>query len=162
MLAQEGQQGFRPARVGARYDEGAGSKLPGERADLAQGARAEDDPRRGGKFEAHGTGHDPRRTYQPASSGNRFPYFTLAARLGHHRRHGVPPDLVMPGFLVRSRRLGGAIGFHEHKARRVILLLGKVEAGDARLLYALPRIGDGGLFEGLDILRLHMHMDVND
>ena len=45
-------------------------------------------------------------------------------------------------FLVRGRRLGGAIGFHQHEARRVILLLGDIEPGDARLLDALPRIGE--------------------
>ena len=78
MLAQQGEQGFSPSRVRARDHEGAGSKLPGERAHLAQGARAEDDPGRGGKLEAHDEGREPCRVYQSASSGNRLPNFTLA------------------------------------------------------------------------------------
>ena len=65
-------------------------------------------------------------------------------------------------FLMRGRRLRGAIGFHQHEARGVILLLDAIEARDARLPDALPRVGEAGLLEGLDILRFHMNMDVND
>jgi len=68
----------------------------------------------------------------------------------------------MPGFPVRGLSLGGAISLDQNKARRVILLLGEIKPDDARLLEALSCVGEGGLFESLDVLRLHMNVDVND
>src|ERR1019366_7914145 len=88
--------------------------------------------------------------------------FHAGARLGHHGRNRIPPGLVMLCFLVSGGGFGGAIGFYEHEAREIISLLGEIEAGDARLLETLARIGDGGLFEGLHILRLHMNLDMHD
>ena len=46
--------------------------------------------------------------------------------------------------------------------QRIILLLREIEPGDAPLLEALSRVGEGRLFERLDILRLHMNVDMND
>jgi len=49
----------------------------------------------------------------------------------HHRGDGVAPELVMGGFLVRGGRGGSAIGFDEHEARWIVLLLDNVEPGNA-------------------------------
>ena len=68
----------------------------------------------------------------------------------------------MLGFLVRRRGLRSAIDLHQHKARRVILLLHEIKAGDARFLDALSRVGNRGLFEGLDVLRFYVNVNVND
>src|ERR1035438_5740080 len=84
------------------------------------------------------------------------------ARLGHHWRDRIPPDRVMPCFLVRGGGIRIPINFHQHKARRVILLLDGVEARDARFFQALARIGECRLFESLNALRLDMDLDMNN
>ena len=68
----------------------------------------------------------------------------------------------MPCFLVRGGGIRIPINFHQHKARRVILLLDDVEARDARLFQAFPRVGEHRLFESFDALRFDMNMNVNN
>ena len=68
----------------------------------------------------------------------------------------------MACFLVRGSGIRIVIHFHQHKARRVILLLDGIEARDARFFQALARIGERRLFEGCNTLRLDMNMNVNN
>ena len=83
------------------------------------------------------------------------------ARLGHHWRNRIPPDRVMPCFLVRGGGIRIPINFHQHKARRVILLLDGIEARNARFLQTLARIGKCRLFESLYTVRFDMNMNMN-
>jgi len=64
-------------------------------------------------------------------------------------------------FLVRGGGVRIPINFHQHKTRRVILLLDDIEAHDARLFQAFPRIGERRLFEGFRALRFDVNMDMN-
>ena len=64
-------------------------------------------------------------------------------------------------FLVRRRGSGVAIHLHEHETRRVILLLDDIEARHARLFQAFTRVGKRRLFEGLNVFRFDMNMNVN-
>ena len=137
--ASASSRGSIPARLQVRDDQGAAAKLPRQLAHLAECARAENDAGGRGKFKSHkrarGTGR--------ASPGRIFRKevreLHAAAGLGHHGRHRIPPGLVMFRLLVRGGRLQRSIGLHEHEARRVILLLDTIEAGDARLLDAFPQ-----------------------
>lgn len=88
--------------------------------------------------------------------------FCARARLGHHGRDGVPPELIMFGFLVRGGRLGRAISFDKHETGWVVLLLEDVEGRDAGFFDALASIGECRLFEGFEVFRLQMHLNVND
>src|SRR6266571_2325183 len=82
--------------------------------------------------------------------------FHAGSRFGHHRRDGIPPDLVMFGLLVRSGCLCRAVRLHQHEARGIVLLLKDIEPSDARLFETFAGIGDGRLFESLNALRLYM------
>ena len=53
-------------------------------------------------------------------------------------------------FLVRGCGVRIPIHLHQHKARRVILLLDDIKARDARLFQTFPRIGERRPFERLD------------
>jgi hypothetical protein len=106
-----------------------------------------------------------------ALSQARLPIFVIGekvvelhaeARFGHHGRNRIPPDRVMPCFFVRGGGVRIPINFHQHKARRLILLLDDVEARDARFFQARARIGERHLFESLHTLRLDMNMNVNN
>ena len=68
----------------------------------------------------------------------------------------------MPCCLVRGGGIHIPINFHQHKARRVILLLDDVKAHDARFFQAFPRIGECRLFEGFRALRFDVNMDMNN
>jgi hypothetical protein len=56
----------------------------------------------------------------------------------------------MPGRIVRC-----AIDFHQHKPRRIILLLDEVKPGNARFLYAVAGIFNTGGPEGFYLIRLN-------
>ena len=62
---------------------------------------------------------------------------------------------------VRRRGVGVAIHLHEDEVRRVILLLDDVEARHARLLPARARVGKRRLFEGLNVFRFDVNMNVD-
>ena len=68
----------------------------------------------------------------------------------------------MPCFLVLGGGIRIPINFHQHKARRVILLLADIEARDARLFQALARIGECRLFKSLNALRPDVNMNMNN
>src|SRR6185369_12705740 len=55
-----------------------------------------------------------------------------------------------------------SVGLDQDEARGVILLLGEVKPGDARFLQAFAGVGDGGLFERLNVLRLHPDTNVHN
>jgi hypothetical protein len=57
---------------------------------------------------------------------------------------------------------GVTVHFDQHEAGGVGLLLRDVEAGDARLLDALPGIGERCLLEGFDTIRLYTDVNMND
>ena len=59
-------------------------------------------------------------------------------------------------------RFGRAVSFDQDEAGRIIGLLDHVEARDPRLQDAVARVGNRGLVEGLDALRLDVHVDKND
>jgi len=83
-------------------------------------------------------------------------------RLRHHGRHGVTPVGVVGGLLVRDGGLLRAVDFHQDEVGRVVIVLEDVEAGDARLLHAGGRVGDGGGFEGVDMGGVDVDVDVDD
>ena len=58
--------------------------------------------------------------------------------------------------------VGIAIGFDQDEAGWVVGLLEAIEAGDARFLETFARVGEGGLLEGFDALRLDMDVNVNN
>jgi len=66
------------------------------------------------------------------------------------------------GFLVGGGRLRRAISFDEHKTSWIILLLENIEGRDARFFGALASVGESCLFEGFDVFRLQMNINVND
>ena len=68
----------------------------------------------------------------------------------------------MPGFLVRGSGLGVAINFHQYETSRVVLLLDDIEARDAGFFQTFARVGERGLCESFDALRLDANMDVNN
>jgi len=88
----------------------------------------------------------------------------LHARAGfrHHRGDGVAPELVMGGFLVRGGRGGSAIGFDEHEARWIVLLLDNVEPGDAGFAERLPGVFQARGREGLGAAGFYVNQDMND
>src|SRR5882762_2919641 len=88
--------------------------------------------------------------------------FLARARLSHHGRDGIPPGLVMFGFLMCRRRAGRAIAFHQDKSRGLILLLENVEPGNARLLETFLRIGNGGPLKSLHRFRFYVNVNMND
>ena len=63
---------------------------------------------------------------------------------------------------MARRVVGGAIDLHQHKARRIILLLDHVEADDTRLLHTMLRVIKRGSCEGLNSIGLDMDKDVDD
>lgn len=68
----------------------------------------------------------------------------------------------MGGFLVRDGGLLCAVDLHQGEVGRVGVVLKDVEAGDAGLLHAGGRIGDGGGFEGVDVGGIDVDVDVDD
>ena len=68
----------------------------------------------------------------------------------------------MFGFLVGRGCLGAAIGFNEHKTRRIILMLKNIEAGDSGFLHARASIGERNLLEGINVLGLQVNVDVDN
>jgi hypothetical protein len=83
-------------------------------------------------------------------------------RLRHHGRHGVAPGGVVGGLFVRDGGLLRAVDFHQDEVGGVGVVLKDVEAGDARLLHAGGRIGEGGGFEGVDVGGIDVDVDVDD
>ena len=73
------------------------------------------------------------------------------------REMPLPPNVTLIEAGIVSHQM--IPDFH---AADLLIFIDAVEAGDTRLLNAFPRIGDGGLFEGLHALRFRMNMDVND
>ena len=88
--------------------------------------------------------------------------FDTGARGGHHVSDGVTPGGVMGGLFVGEGIAGGAVDFNEEEVGGLIVLLEEVEAGDAGLMQAGAGVGDGGVFERLDVFGLDGDMDMND
>jgi tetratricopeptide (TPR) repeat protein len=65
-------------------------------------------------------------------------------------------------FLVRGGGIRIPINFHQHKPRRVVLLLDDVEARHARLFQTHTGVGERRLFKSLNALQLDMNMDMNN
>lgn len=68
----------------------------------------------------------------------------------------------MRGRLVLGWRVRGPVNLDEHEARRVVLLLDDVEAGDAGFLDAVAGVVERGGLEGCDAISLHVDVDVDD
>ena len=68
----------------------------------------------------------------------------------------------MGRLLVERGSLRGAIRFHEHKARRVVLLLNNIETSDAAFTQARPGIFKSRLLEEFHRFRFYMHMNMDD
>lgn len=56
----------------------------------------------------------------------------------------------------------GPVDFDEHKLRRIIPLLNKVESHDARLLYAVASVFDGCLAESFHAIWFYLDEDMDD
>lgn len=59
--------------------------------------------------------------------------------------------LLMPGRIIRC-----AVDLQQDKARRIILLLDEIKAGNAGLFQAAAGIFNGGCLECLDLIRFDM------
>ena len=68
----------------------------------------------------------------------------------------------MLSFLVFGRRVIGAILFHEDEACWIVLLLNKIEAGDAGFFDTASRVLNSGFAECFKAFRLYLHVDVDD
>lgn len=68
----------------------------------------------------------------------------------------------MGRFLVGGGCSGIPVDLHKNESHWIVCLLNDVEAGDPRLADAPAGVFDGGGFEGLDVVRLYMDMDVGD
>src|SRR5581483_9202623 len=157
MFVQEREQRLGAAGIAAGRNESVASEITSQGAGFAKDPGAEDDAGGGGEFEAHGG-----RVLPILCGGKYLGALHRDPRLGHHGSHGVTPDLVMPGFLVRGGSLGGAIGFDENEARGIVLVLDDIEAGDARLLDAGGGVGKRGLFESVDAIGFDVNLNVDD
>lgn len=99
----------------------------------------------------------------PASvGGEEVGVFHARPGLGHHGGDGVAPALVVRRLLVRGRRLGGAIGLDEDKARRVVRLLDDVEPGDAGFDDRLQCILQARGLEGVDAPGFYVNVNMNN
>ena len=68
----------------------------------------------------------------------------------------------MGRLLVRDGGLLRAVDLHQDEVGRVVVVLEDVEAGDARLLHAGGRVGEGGGFEGVDVGWIDVDVNVDD
>jgi CubicO group peptidase (beta-lactamase class C family) len=68
----------------------------------------------------------------------------------------------MTGFLVLRRSVRGAIGFHQNKTGRIIALLRHVKTCDPFFFNAGPRVFQSCFLECLDLIRLHLYLNVHD
>jgi hypothetical protein len=68
----------------------------------------------------------------------------------------------MGGLLVGRGSRGGAVGFDEHKTRRIVGLLYDIEPGDPGFTDRLPGVLQTRGLEGLDRLGFDLNMNLND
>ena len=59
-------------------------------------------------------------------------------------------------------RIGRAIGFDQHKSRRIVLVLKHIKARNTRFLNTGAGIRYRGLSEGINVLRFQVNVDVYD
>src|SRR5271157_5455281 len=78
------------------------------------------------------------------------------ARGRHHAGDGLGPLLVVGRLLVRGGSLGGAVDLDQQETCRIVLLLQNVEAGNARLRQAVPRVLNASRLESFDLVGLHL------
>jgi len=82
--------------------------------------------------------------------------------LGGLLRIATELGLELSNLQVRGGSGRIAIGFHEHKMRRIIRLLHDVEPRDTRFLPAGAGVDERGGFESFDAFRFHLNLHMND
>jgi hypothetical protein len=84
------------------------------------------------------------------------------ARGDEHIGHLLNPGVVVRRLFVRDGTAGIKVNFYQNKACRVVLLLEKIEAGDAGLFGAGFRVDSSGFNEGCDALGLIVGVNDED
>jgi hypothetical protein len=68
---------------------------------------------------------------------------------------------MVRGFVGR-RGIGVAINLHQHEAGEIVRLLHEIKACDSRLEHTGAGVGERGGFEGIEVFRLNVNVNMDD